>query len=124
MDSADKLPDGPDFELHRPWIDNITIKCKKCNSVKTKREEYVLDTWHNSGSAPYSSLTNEEYEKEIPAPFFTEGIDQTRGWAYTLLIENVILNTSATPPYKSFLFPGHVLDDKGGKMSKRKGNVL
>ena len=124
VDSADKLPDGPDFELHRPWIDNITVKCKKCNSVKTKREEYVLDTWHNSGAAPYASLTNEEYEKEIPAPFFTEGIDQTRGWAYTLLIENVILNNSATPPYKSFLFQGHVLDEKGGKMSKSKGNVL
>jgi isoleucyl-tRNA synthetase len=124
VDSADKLPDGPDFELHRPWIDNITIKCKKCNGVNTKREEYVLDTWHNSGSAPYSSLTDEEYANEIPAPFFTEGIDQTRGWAYTLLIENVILNNTATPPYKSFLFQGHVLDENGGKMSKSKGNVL
>ncbi|MDH3834473.1 MAG: class I tRNA ligase family protein, partial [Nitrosopumilus sp.] len=91
---------------------------------KTKREEYVLDTWHNSGSAPYSSLTDEEYLKEIPAPFFTEGIDQTRGWAYTLLIENVILNYGPIPPYKSFLFQGHVLDEKGGKMSKSKGNVL
>ena len=121
---ADKLPDGPNFELHRPWIDNITIKCKKCNSVKTKREEYVLDTWHNSGSAPYSSLTDEEYSKEIPAPFFTEGIDQTRGWAYTLLIENVILNNGPISPYKAFLFQGHVLDEKGGKMSKSKGNVL
>ena len=124
VDAAENLPDGPDFELHRPWIDNITVKCKKCGSTKTKREEYVLDTWHNSGAAPYASLTNEEYEKEIPAPFFTEGIDQTRGWAYTLLIENVILNNSATPPYKSFLFQGHVLDEKGGKMSKSKGNVL
>ena len=124
VESADSLPDGPDFELHRPWIDNITIKCKKCGSTKTKREEYVLDTWHNSGSAPYSSLTDEEYSKEIPAPFFTEGIDQTRGWAYTLLIENVILNNGPTPPYKSFLFQGHVLDEKGGKMSKSKGNVL
>ena len=124
VDSADKLPDGPNFELHRPWIDNISIKCKKCNGVNTKREEYVLDTWHNSGSAPYSSLTDEEYANEIPAPFFTEGIDQTRGWAYTLLIENVILNNAATPPYKAFLFQGHVLDEKGGKMSKSKGNVL
>jgi len=124
VDSADKLPDGPDFELHRPWIDNITIKCKKCKGVNTKREEYVLDTWHNSGSAPYSSLTDEEYANEVPAPFLTEGIDQTRGWAYTLLIENVILNNTATPPYKSFLFQGHVLDEKGGKMSKSKGNVL
>ncbi len=124
VESAYKLPDGPDFELHRPWIDNITIKCKKCSSVNTKREEYVLDTWHNSGSAPYSSLTDEEYNKEIPAPFFTEGIDQTRGWAYTLLIENVILNNAPIPPYKAFLFQGHVLDEKGGKMSKSKGNVL
>ncbi|MHA7734378.1 isoleucine--tRNA ligase [Nitrosopumilus sp. S6] len=124
VESADSLPDGPDFELHRPWIDNITIKCKKCGSTKTKREEYVLDTWHNSGSAPYSSLTDEEYSNEIPAPFFTEGIDQTRGWAYTLLIENVILNNGPIPPYKSFLFQGHVLDEKGGKMSKSKGNVL
>ncbi len=124
VDSADKLPDGPDFELHRPWIDNITIKCKECSGVNTKREEYVLDTWHNSGSAPYSSLTDKEYSEEIPAPFFTEGIDQTRGWAYTLLIENVILNDGPTPPYKAFLFQGHVLDEKGGKMSKSKGNVL
>ncbi len=124
VDAADNLPDGEDFELHRPWIDNISVKCKKCNSTKTKREEYVLDTWHNSGSAPYSSLSDEEYSKEIPAPFFTEGIDQTRGWAYTLLIENVILNNSPTPPFKSFLFQGHVLDEKGGKMSKSKGNVL
>ena len=124
VDAADNLPDGPDFELHRPWIDNVTVKCKKCNSTKTKREEYVLDTWHNSGAAPYASLSDEEYSKEIPAPFFTEGIDQTRGWAYTLLIENVILKNSPTPPYKSFLFQGHVLDEKGGKMSKSKGNVL
>ena len=124
VDSADKLPDGPNFELHRPWIDNVIIKCKKCASTNTKREEYVLDTWHNSGSAPYSSLSDEEYQKEIPAPFFTEGIDQTRGWAYTLLIENVILNNGPTPPYKAFLFQGHVLDEKGGKMSKSKGNVL
>ncbi len=124
IDSSVNLPDGENFELHRPWIDNITIKCKKCSSTNTKREEYVLDTWHNSGSAPYSSLTDEEYKNEIPAPFFTEGIDQTRGWAYTLLIENVILNNGPTPPYKSFLFQGHVLDEKGGKMSKSTGNVI
>jgi len=124
IDSASNLPDGPNFELHRPWIDNISIKCNKCNGTNTKREEYVLDTWHNSGSAPYSSLNDTEYSKEIPAPFFTEGIDQTRGWAYTLLIENVILNNAAIPPYKSFLFQGHVLDEKGGKMSKSTGNVI
>ena len=124
IQSAIELPDGPNFELHRPWIDKIKIKCKHCNSAKTKREEYVLDTWHNSGSAPYSSLTDEEYARDIPAPFFTEGIDQTRGWAYTLLIENVILNNKPIPPFKSFLFQGHVLDEKGGKMSKSLGNVI
>ncbi len=124
VDASTKLPDGPDFELHRPWIDNVIVKCSNCGGEKTKREEYVLDTWHNSGSAPYSSLTNEEYSSSIPAPFLTEGIDQTRGWAYTLLIENVILNNSPTSPYKSFLFQGHVLDKNGNKMSKSLGNVI
>jgi len=124
IDSADELPDGSDFELHLPWIDKIKIKCKHCQSTNTYRDKYVLDTWHNSGSAPYSSLTDESYSKNIPAPFFTEGIDQTRGWAYTLLIENVILNNAPIPPYKSFLFQGHVLDEKGGKMSKSLGNVI
>ncbi|MFB5630222.1 MAG: class I tRNA ligase family protein, partial [Nitrosopumilaceae archaeon] len=124
VESSSNLPDGPNFELHRPWIDNIVVKCSNCKSENTKREEYVLDTWHNSGSAPYSSLTDEEYSKSIPAPFFTEGIDQTRGWAYTLLIENVILNNAPISPYKSFLFQGHVLDKNGNKMSKSLGNVI
>ncbi len=124
VDASIKLPDGPDFELHRPWIDNVIIKCSNCGSENTKREEFVLDTWHNSGSAPYSSLTNEEYSSSIPAPFLTEGIDQTRGWAYTLLIENVILTNRPTSPYKSFLFHGHVLDKNGNKMSKSLGNVI
>jgi len=124
LDAATKLPEGPNFELHRPWIDDITVKCKKCNKSNTKREEYVLDTWHNSGSAPYSSLTDDQYHKYIPAPFFTEGIDQTRGWAYTLLIENVILNNAPISPYNSFLFQGHVLDKNGNKMSKSLGNVI
>jgi len=123
IDVADDLPDGPDFELHRPWIDRVSIKCKKCNA-KMQREEFVLDTWHNSGAAPFASLSDDEYKKTIPAPFFTEGIDQTRGWAYTLLIENVIFNNKDTSPYNSFLFQGHVLDEKGNKMSKSTGNVL
>ena len=124
ISAATNLPDGKNFELHRPWIDNITIKCGKCTSTNTQRESYVLDTWHNSGSAPYSSLDSETYSKYIPAPFFTEGIDQTRGWAYTLLIENVILNNAPVSPYRSFLFQGHVLDKNGNKMSKSLGNVL
>ncbi len=121
--SAD-LPDGEGFELHMPWIDGVIVRCKECGGQNTRRDRYVLDTWHNSGSAPYSSLTDEAYRNEIPAPFFTEGIDQTRGWAYTLLIENVILNNAPAAPYNAFLFQGHVLDEGGGKMSKSEGNVL
>jgi isoleucyl-tRNA synthetase len=89
-----------------------------------QREPFVLDTWHNSGAAPYASLTDQEYTDLIPATFLTEGIDQTRGWAYTLLMENVIMKQSALPPFRSFLFQGHVLDEKGNKMSKSLGNII
>jgi len=121
--AAADLPDGPNFELHKPWIDSVVIKCNKCNS-KMEREQFVLDTWHNSGAAPYASLTDPDYKEYIPAMFLTEGIDQTRGWAYTLLIENVIFNDSPVAPFRSFLFQGHVLDKNGNKMSKSLGNVL
>jgi isoleucyl-tRNA synthetase len=123
MRKAIDLPDGPDFELHRPWIDRIKIKCEKCGATM-RREPFVLDTWHNSGAAPYASLTDQEYADLIPAAFLTEGIDQTRGWAYTLLIENVIMKQSAVAPFRSFLFQGHVLDEKGNKMSKSLGNII
>ncbi len=123
IDRAYELPDGNNFELHRPWIDRIVIKCKKCNSIM-EREQFVLDTWHNSGAAAYASLSEEEYNDKIPVQFLTEGIDQTRGWAYTLLIENVILQNKPISPYKSFLFQGHVLDKNGNKMSKSLGNVI
>ncbi|SRR5579875_346067 len=121
--SATDLPDGPTFELHRPWIDKVGIKCEKCQSAMT-REQFVLDTWHNSGAAPYASLSDDDFKQYIPAAFLTEGIDQTRGWAYTLLIENVIFNDAPIAPFKSFLFQGHVLDQNGNKMSKSLGNVL
>jgi isoleucyl-tRNA synthetase len=120
---AAELPDGPDFELHRPWVDRIKINCEKCGATM-QREPFVLDTWHNSGAAPYASLTDQEYSDLIPATFLTEGIDQTRGWAYTLLMENVIMNQSGVAPFRSFLFQGHVLDEKGNKMSKSLGNVM
>ena len=123
VSASSELPDGENFELHRPWIDNVIINCKKCNS-RMEREQFVLDTWHNSGAAPYCSLSDDEYNESIPGPFFTEGIDQTRGWGYTLLIENVILNNKPIPPFESFLFHGHVLDKNGNKMSKSLGNVI
>src|SRR5918994_376211 len=123
ISKAIELPDGPDFELHRPWIDRIKIKCEKCGEMM-QREQFVLDTWHNSGAAPYASLTDQEYKDLIPATFLTEGIDQTRGWAYTLLMENVIMKQSGIAPFRSFLFQGHVLDKKGNKMSKSLGNII
>ncbi|MEM2339046.1 MAG: isoleucine--tRNA ligase, partial [Nitrososphaerales archaeon] len=123
LEKAIDLPDGPNFELHRPWIDRVLLKCPKCGG-KAKREPFVLDTWHNSGAAPYSSFTDEEYEKLVPVEFLTEGIDQTRGWAYTLLINNVIMKGEAEAPFKAFLFQGHVLDEKGDKMSKSLGNII
>ena len=123
IDNAIELPDGENFELHKPWMDRILINCPKCNNI-CHRELFVLDTWHNSGAAPYASLSDREYDEFIPATFLTEGIDQTRGWAYTLLIENVIMQNSSISPYKGFLFQGHILDEKGNKMSKRLGNIV
>lgn len=120
---AKSLPDGPNFELHRPWIDRVVISCPECGS-DMKREPFVLDTWHNSGAAPYAGHTQEEYEELVPMPFLTEGIDQTRGWAYSLLIENVIITNKAQSPYEAFLFMGLVLDEKGEKLSKSKGNFI
>ncbi|MEM4635535.1 MAG: isoleucine--tRNA ligase [Candidatus Nitrosocaldus sp.] len=121
--NALELPDGPNFELHRPWIDRVVVRCSKCNS-KAYREPFVLDTWHNSGAAPYASMSDEEYERFVPVPFLTEGIDQTRGWAYTLLMENVIMKGKDEPPFKAFLFQGHIVDEHGNKMSKSLGNVI
>ncbi|MFI5420040.1 MAG: class I tRNA ligase family protein, partial [Nitrososphaerales archaeon] len=123
LEKAKSLPDGADFELHRPWIDRVEIHCPKCESLM-QREPFVLDTWHNSGAAPYAAHSDTEYREYIPMPFLTEGIDQTRGWAYSLLIENVILSKKAQSPYDSVLFKGHVLDEKGEKLSKSKGNFV
>ena len=118
-----ELPDGPRFELHRPWIDRVVLRCRKCGG-RAKREPFVLDTWHNSGAAPYSSFTDREFSELVPVEFLTEGIDQTRGWAYTLLLLNVVREGGPVAPYRAFLFQGHVLDQNGQKMSKRLGNVV
>ena len=120
---AVELPDGKDFELHRPWVDRVVLRCPKCGG-RAHREPFVLDTWHNSGASPYASFTDREFKALVPVPFLTEAIDQTRGWAYTLLLLSVIMEGKAQSPYKAFLFQGHVLDEKGQKMSKRLGNVV
>jgi len=123
VSQALELPDGADFELHRPWVDRVVLRCPKCGG-KAYREPFVLDTWHNSGASPYASFTDAEVKALVPVDFLTEAIDQTRGWAYTLLLLNVILTGRPQAPYGKFLFQGHVLDEKGQKMSKRLGNVL
>ena len=121
--NAAELPDGPGFELHRPWIDRVVLRCPKCGG-RALREPFVLDTWHNSGASPYASFTDEEFRELVPVGFLTEGIDQTRGWAYTLLLLNVIRTGKPLAPYRMFLFQGHVLDEKGEKMSKSLGNFI
>jgi len=112
-----------DFELHKPWVDRLTLKCDKCGG-EMKREPFVLDTWHNSGACPYARFTSEEFERYVPVDFLTEGIDQTRGWANTLLLEYVILTGKAEAPYKAFLYQGLAQDAEGRKMSKSLGNML
>ncbi|HLQ06781.1 MAG TPA: class I tRNA ligase family protein, partial [Nitrososphaerales archaeon] len=123
LELAVETPDGRDFELHRPWIDRVVLKCPSCGGWAV-REPFVLDTWHNSGASPYASFTDAEFKRLVPVGFLTEGIDQTRGWAYTLLLLNVMLKGKPESPYKKFLFQGHVLDQNGVKMSKSLGNVI
>ncbi|HVO85831.1 MAG TPA: isoleucine--tRNA ligase [Candidatus Eisenbacteria bacterium] len=117
----EKVP--ADFELHKPWVDRLTLKCKECGGIM-RREDFVLDTWHDSGASFYARFTDEEYKAYVPVDFLTEGIDQTRGWANSLLLEYVILSGKAESPYHAFLFQGLAQDAKGQKMSKSLGNFL
>jgi isoleucyl-tRNA synthetase len=119
--ALEKVPS--DFELHKPWVDNVTLKCEKCGGVM-RREDFVLDTWHNSGASPYARFTDEEYARFVPVDFLTEGIDQTRGWANSLLLEHIILTGKTEAPYHAFLFQGLTQDAKGRKMSKSLGNIV
>lgn len=119
--SIEKVPDN--FELHKPWVDRLSLNCEYC-SGKMFREDFVLDTWHNSGASPFARFSDSQYNTYIPADFLTEGIDQTRGWANSLLLENIILTGKSQAPYRAFLFQGLTQDAKGRKMSKSLGNVI
>ena len=116
-------PLDKNFELHRPWIDRAVFKCEKCGG-SMKREPFVLDCWFDSGSSSYARFTDEEFKKYVPMDFLTEAIDQTRGWANTLLLLHVVMTEKPESPYKAFLFQGHVLDVRGRKMSKSLRNML
>ena len=121
----EKAIDCPDeIELHKPYIDNVHLKCPECGKAMTRFKE-VIDCWFDSGSMPFAQLhypfeNKEEFEKHFPAQFISEAIDQTRGWFYTLLAVSTCLFDKT--PYENCIVLGHVLDEKGQKMSKSKGN--
>ena len=115
-----------DIELHRPYIDELTMKCSKCGGTM-KRTPEVLDCWFDSGSMPFAQLhypfeNKELFEKHYPADFISEAVDQTRGWFYTLLAISTLIFDKA--PFKNCIVLGHVNDKNGIKMSKHKGNVV
>ena len=113
-------------ELHRPYIDEITLKCPECGGTMHRVSE-VIDCWFDSGAMPFAQhhypFENKElFEKQFPADFISEAVDQTRGWFYSLLAESTILFNQA--PYKNVIVLGHVQDENGQKMSKSKGNAV
>ena len=113
-------------EFHRPYIDAITITCPKCGK-QMKRVPEVIDCWFDSGAMPFAQhhypFENKEvFEKQFPAAFISEAVDQTRGWFYSLLAESTLLFNKA--PYKNVIVMGHVQDENGQKMSKSKGNAV
>ena len=115
-----------DIDLHRPYVDDIHIKCSKCGKTMTRVKD-VIDCWFDSGSMPFSQYhypfeNKELFETQFPADFISEGIDQTRGWFYTLLVISTFV--MGTSPYKRVLVNDLLLDKNGKKMSKSKGNIV
>lgn len=115
-----------DIELHRPYIDGVTITCPHCGK-QMKRVPEVIDCWFDSGSMPFAQhhypFENKElFEAQFPADFISEAVDQTRGWFYSLLAISTLIFNKA--PYKNVIVLGHVQDENGQKMSKSKGNAV
>ena len=121
---SDNCPE--EIELHRPYIDAVTIQCPKCGK-KMHRVPEVIDCWFDSGAMPFAQhhypFENKEmFEQQFPAQFISEAVDQTRGWFYSLLAESTLLFNKA--PYENVIVLGHVQDENGQKMSKSKGNAV
>lgn len=119
-------PEAKTVELHRPYIDKITIKCPKCGKDMHRVPE-VIDCWFDSGAMPFAQhhypFENKDlFEKQFPAQFISEAVDQTRGWFYSLMAESTLLFNKA--PYENVIVLGHVQDENGQKMSKSKGNAV
>ena len=116
------------LDLHRPYIDQVEFLCPKCQR-KMRRSPEVIDCWFDSGAMPFAQwhypFDNKnliDKKEQFPADYISEAIDQTRGWFYTLLAISTLLKKGA--PYKNVICLGHILDEKGEKMSKSKGNVI
>ncbi len=121
---SDNCPE--DIELHRPYIDAVTIKCPQCGK-EMRRTSEVIDCWFDSGSMPFAQwhypFENKElFDQNFPANFISEAVDQTRGWFYSLLAISTLIFNKA--PYKNVIVLGHVQDENGQKMSKSKGNAV
>lgn len=121
---SDNCPE--DIELHRPFIDAVTIKCPECGK-EMRRVPEVIDCWFDSGAMPFAQwhypFENKDiFEENFPADFISEAVDQTRGWFYSLLAESTLIFNKA--PYKNVIVLGHVQDENGQKMSKSKGNAV
>jgi len=113
------------IDLHKPWIDKIKLKCK-CGKPMSRIPD-VIDCWYDSGSASFAQFhypfeNKKEFEKRFPYDYIAEAIDQTRGWFYTLHVLGALLFNK--PAYKNVICMGHVVDEKGEKMSKSKGNII
>ena len=121
---SNNCPDN--IELHRPYIDEVTIPCPECGK-EMRRTPEVLDAWFDSGSMPFAQHhypfeNQEKFEAQFPADFISEAVDQTRGWFYSLLAISTLIFNKA--PYKNVIVMGHVQDEDGQKMSKSKGNAV
>ncbi|MBQ2781447.1 MAG: isoleucine--tRNA ligase, partial [Clostridia bacterium] len=121
---SDNCPD--DIELHRPFVDAVTLRCPDCGK-EMKRVPEVIDCWFDSGAMPFAQhhypFENKDlFEQQFPADFISEAVDQTRGWFYSLLAISTLIFNKA--PYKNVIVLGHVQDENGQKMSKSKGNAV
>ncbi len=119
-------PEDGEVELHRPYIDEVTFPCPKCGKEMHRVPE-VIDCWFDSGAMPFAQhhypFENKDvFEKQFPAQFISEAVDQTRGWFYSLMAESTLLFNKA--PYENVIVLGHVQDENGQKMSKSKGNAI
>lgn len=118
---------SPELELHKPYVDEVKVHCTHCENGVMERTSEVIDVWFDSGSMPYAQHhypfeNKETFEQQYPADMICEGIDQTRGWFYSLLAVSTLFTGKA--PYKAVMATGHILDENGQKMSKSKGNVI